>query len=238
MEASFFHATRPLNCGSVFFGRAAYTAPRDPSAVTWLRNCSGVRVMMSTAPATPPSTRSAVALLRTITWLTSSEGSSEKLMLRPTVWTWSRTNQSPVATAWPLMSVCVRLGLVPRRLTRSFSSKPPEPPACELMVTPGTRCSESAMFLSGILPISSAVITSTTESALRLVSSDFSTEARIPVTVTVSITAGREVCCASAGRAVPARASATADAIGVCLNFIVIPPVGLIASANATVLPL
>ena len=85
---------------------------------------------------------------------------------------------------WPLIRVCVRLGLVPRMLTRSFSSKPPEPPDCELMVTPGTRCSASATFLSGILPMSSAVMTSTTRVGMRAwSSSDFSSEARMPVTV-------------------------------------------------------
>ena len=41
----------------------------------WFLNDSGFLVRMSTAPATPPSVRSAVALLRTTTWPTSSEGS-------------------------------------------------------------------------------------------------------------------------------------------------------------------
>ena len=77
---------------------------------------------------------------------------------------------------WPLISVWVRLGLVPRMLTRSFSSKPPSLAPAELMVMPGTRCRESAMFLSGILPMSSAVTTSITESAVRLSSRDFSSE--------------------------------------------------------------
>ena len=61
-------------------------------------------------------------------------------------------------------------------LTRSFSSKPPSLALAELIVTPGTRDSESATFLSGILPMSSAVMTSTTEVAARLVSSDSSFE--------------------------------------------------------------
>jgi hypothetical protein len=163
-----------------------------------------------------------VALFLTITWLTSSEGSSEKLTLRPTRETWSSTNQSPEATAWPLMSVCVRLGLVPRMLTRSFSSNPPSPPEAELIVTPGTRCTASAMFLSGSLPMSSAVITSITESALRLVSMERSREARIPVTVIVSATsaffAGCGGCCACACIAIPDSANATAEAMGVGLN--------------------
>ena len=57
-----------------------------------------------------------------------------KLTLRPTVWYWSRMNQSPVATPWPSMVTWVRLGEVPRMLTRSFSSKPPSPLAAEFGV--------------------------------------------------------------------------------------------------------
>jgi len=93
-------------------------------------------------------------------------------------------NQSPEATAWPLISVCVRLGLVPRMLTRSFSEKPPSPPADDAMLTPGTRWIASATFLSGSLPMSSAVTTSTTESALRFFASEASSDARRPVTST------------------------------------------------------
>lgn len=73
---------------------------------------------------------------------------------------------------------------MPRRLTRSFSSKPPSLAPAELTFTPGTRCRESAMFLSGSLPTSSAVITSTCESALRFWFRDCCSEARMPVTVT------------------------------------------------------
>src|ERR1700760_3492045 len=89
-------------------------------------------------------------------------------------------NQSPEATAWPLMSVCVRLGLGPRIEARSFSEKPPSPPADDAMLTPGTRWMASATFLSGSLPMSSAVTTSTTESGLRLRLGDASTEAGRP----------------------------------------------------------
>jgi len=45
-------------------------------------------------------------------------------------------------------------------LTRSFSSKPPSLAPAALVVMPGKRARESATFLSGILPMSSAVITS------------------------------------------------------------------------------
>ena len=117
------------------------------------------------------------------------------------------------------MSVWVRLALVPRMLTRSFSEKPPSPPAPELMLTPGMRCTASATFLSGSLPMSSAVITSTTESALRFWFSDCSRDARMPVTVTVSsVVAGRgSACWAWAGSTALSRAAAAA-AIGVRLT--------------------
>ena len=183
---------------------------------------SGFLVMMSTAPVRPPSTRLASAVLRTTTWLTSSEGSMVKLTLRPAFCTWLSTNQSPDDTTWPLIRVCVRLALVPRIDTRSFSSKPPSLAPAELMVTPGTRCSESAMFLSGILPMSSAVMTSTCVSALRLRLSDFSCEARMPVTTTVS-SAGCGVFCAKAEPARPSSRQATAPWTGVAWSFMARP---------------
>jgi hypothetical protein len=79
------------------------------------------------------------------------------------------------------------------------------------------------MFLSGALPMSSEVTTSVNESAARLVSSDFSIEARIPVTVMVSRVAGF-CCCACAGSAAPHRARATAEAIGVGFIFMLSSP--------------
>src|SRR6187402_2438647 len=72
-------------------------------------------------------------------------------------------------------------------LTRSFSSKPPSLALAELVVTPAMRVRESATFLSGILPMSSALTTSTTLVVAFLASRDCSTEARIPVTTTSSI---------------------------------------------------
>jgi len=191
----------------------------EPSAVSLFLNSSGRRVITSIAPDTPPSTRSAVALFRTTTELTSSDGSREKLLLRPTLPpNWFSTNQSPVLMAWPLNRVCCKLGLVPRRLTRSFSPKPPSPPADDWVFTPGRRWIASATLRSGILPISSAVTTSTTESALRFCFSDFSSEARTPVTVTTVDTSSAGASCACAEKARPATITATAVAIGVRLR--------------------
>ena len=87
---------------------------------------------------------------------------------------------------WPLTSVWVRLGLVPRRLTRSLSSKPPSLALDELMLTPGRRCSVSATFLAGSLPMSSAVTTSTCEAASFFSASDSASLSRMPVTVMVA----------------------------------------------------
>ena len=48
------------------------------------------------------------------------------------------------------------LGSNPSALRRAFEPRSAEPAL--VVVTPGTRCSESATFLSGILPTSSAVM--------------------------------------------------------------------------------
>ncbi|KAG1532520.1 hypothetical protein G6F50_016193 [Rhizopus delemar] len=70
------------------------------------------------------------------------------------------------------------------------------------MLTPGRRCRVSATLCAGSLPTSSAVTTSTRALASRLVSSDFSIEPRIPVTVTVSRSvAVWAACCACALKA-------------------------------------
>ena len=64
----------------------------------------------------------------------------------------------------PLSWLNVRSEDRPRILTVA-----PSPPS-RWITTPGTRCNESATFLSGNLPMSSAVITSTTLSDARLFS--------------------------------------------------------------------
>ena len=74
---SFCHATIALACGSVLLGNEEWTMPIDASAVSCFLKSSGLKVTMSTVPATPPSMMSAVALLRTSTRLISSDGSSE-----------------------------------------------------------------------------------------------------------------------------------------------------------------
>src|SRR5436190_1827228 len=112
------------------------------------------------------------------------------------------TNQSAEPTLWPLMSVWVRLGLVPRRLTRSDSSKPPSSALDELMFTPGRPRRASATLCAGSLPTSSAVTTSRRASALRLTSSDFWRLARMPVTTTSSISSASAAAVAEAAMTV------------------------------------
>jgi len=117
------------------------------------------------SPATPASPCSATA----------------RVPARPSIQRPSSTKTTVSEVLSERTSVWVRLGLVPRILTRSFSSKPPSFALAELVVTPGTRVSVSATFLSGILPMSSAVMTSSILSASRLASSDCWTAAGMPV---------------------------------------------------------
>src|SRR5690606_812095 len=121
---------------------------------------------------------------------------------------------------WPLTRVWVRLGLVPRRLTRSASSKPPSLALDEAMLTPGSWRRVSATFLAGSLPTSSEVTSSTWVLASRLASIAFSMLPRMPVTTTASRSLascvadadGLASCCrlASCASATPAMPSAMA----------------------------
>ncbi len=122
----------------------------------------------------------------------------------------------------PLTSVCVRLGLVPRILTRSFSSNPPSFALAELVVTPGTRVRESADILVGHL----ADILGTDDlfdaGRIPLRIQRLLTEARIPVT-TISSTPPAEALCvgpwgaSAAWELRPNKAIATAVPINVDL---------------------
>ena len=116
---------------------------------------------------------------------------------------------------WPSIMVWVKLGLVPRMETRSFSSNAPSFALAALMFTPGTRASESATFLSGILPMSSEVITSTRVSSPRLLSSDASMAPRMPLTTTVSRSVAS---CCDAGVAWAGVAASCAAAVPTTLS--------------------
>src|SRR5580700_7051402 len=74
--ASFFQSASALYCPSVLDGKSAYTAPADACKVKGCENSNGLRVTISTEPATPPSTNEALELFCTTTELTISDGSS------------------------------------------------------------------------------------------------------------------------------------------------------------------
>src|SRR5262245_16006963 len=140
------------------------------------------------------------------------------------------------------MSVWVRLGLVPRRLTRSDSSKPPSSALEELMFTPARPRRASATLCAGSLPTSSAVTPSMRASALRFTSMDLSRLGRLPLTPTVSSPSPElaAASCAYAGAACVASASDTAAAINVEL-LMLIPrfPFGFDADQyGATIVPI
>ncbi len=85
------------------------------------------------------------------------------------------------ATGAPLSST--RVKLVPR--PRIWICRP-SPVISRVSVTPGMREMDSAMLLSGNLPMSSALIASMKPTALRLALAELSSDARMPVTTTVS----------------------------------------------------
>ena len=70
------------------------------------------------------------------------------------------------------------------------------------------RCSDSARFVSGKSPMSSAVMASTTPAALRLRSIEASRLARMPVTTTSSSATGAASCASAGIMAVAPSASA------------------------------
>src|SRR5471032_1525876 len=100
-------------------------------------------------------------------------------------------NQSAEPTLWPLISVCVSEGEVPRMLTRLASANAPSPPELELMLTPGRRCTVSAPFL---------------------LFREFAYDARMPLTSTTCVSAwvGDDAAASGAGAAVCARAGLSA----------------------------
>ena len=80
-------------------------------------------------------------------------------------------------------------------------------------VTPGNRAMESAMLVSGSLPMSSALTTSTTEVDSRFVAIDASIEYRMPLTTTSSMASSLVFAsCARATPLLPASTAATAAA--------------------------
>ena len=92
----------------------------------------------------------------------------------------------------------LKSGPTPRTVT--FEPSPLELRSIE---TPAMRCIDSARFVSGNLPMSSATMPSTTPRDVRLRFSDVSSDARMPMTVTVvaSSLAGLDAASVGAGAA-------------------------------------
>ncbi len=109
---------------------------------------------MLTVPAAPPSTSSAVELLLTVSWVNSSVGNMSRSTSR-LVFCESVRPVDAIATGAPLSSTRVKLVPSPR-----IATSWPSPVVSRLIVTPGMRLNDSAMLVSGNLPMSSAKIVS------------------------------------------------------------------------------
>ncbi|MNI36823.1 hypothetical protein D3C73_908890 [compost metagenome] len=127
----------------------------------------------STVAPSEPSSTSAEAVLRTSSCENRSEANTLKSKPRPRLVPplWSPA-PTVVSASMPLMRTRVNSG--PRPRTEMLRPSP----ASRVMTTPGMRCSDSARFRSGNLPMSSATMASTTPASPRLMSSAFSTLAR------------------------------------------------------------
>ena len=123
----------------------------------------------------------------------------------------------------PFKSTRLNSGPIPRTVIRCPSPSAPRP-AVRSMDTPVMRCSDSARFVSGNLPMSSATIASTTPSDVRFTSAAAVRLRRTPVVTISSMTSS---CASAGGIAVALSASATPAARGVFLKlafFIWSPP--------------
>jgi len=178
-------------------------SPRALTEITRSRSESGRIVSMFSVPDRPWPTRLASGVLNTLSALVSSDG----------YWSNSTLRLLPVETcSRPLSSVLAKSPDRPRMLISV--ARPPTRCAAR----PGRRAIDSAMLLSGSLPMSSAEIASTMLSLFFLTLMALSMPRRMPVTVTTSPPAGAALVCAPAvpGTADKAAAiSAAAAATGV-----------------------
>ena len=159
VPSSFFQLYKPDNDGSVVSALSLYCPSMDTCEVLASRS-NGLRVRRITVPPSAPSSKSAWEDLYTSRPATISEARISKLKLRVAS---DNTNHCAVPTAWPFSNVRFWSGCTPRMVT------PWPSPKSRSMVIPGIRDNDSATFLSGNLPISSAVMASTTLSEKRLV---------------------------------------------------------------------
>lgn len=135
----------------------------------------------------------------------ASEASWAKLNARvptstPPIGVWpGAPNASAPGIRRPLRVTVLNCGPKPRAVTCAPS------PSRRSIEMPVMRCSDSARLVSGNLPMSSALIASTTPAASRLMPIDWSRLLRMPVTLTASsvvavcaLDCGGDTCCAGA----------------------------------------
>ena len=191
-----------------FTGPNELCSPRTLTETTRSPNASGRTVCKSTVPDRPWPISDALVVLCTTTAPINSDG----------YWSNSTPRLSPVLTcSRPLSSVVPKLSGKPRILMLVAR------PATRWAVRPGSLARDSAILMSGSLPMSSAEMVSTMEVDSRLVSIAFSMPRRIPVTVTRS----RSTASSALGCAVLSAVSAA-----VCANALV--ALNVIADTKAT----
>ena len=185
---------------------SSYMPLADAVALNPGESSGRVVLMLMVAPM-PPVGMSARPLLNTSTLEMPSEARLAKSNDRPR----PVPLTPPAVGIWRPFSVTrLKSGPKPRTVTRAPS------PRSRSMDTPVMRCSDSARFVSGKLPMSSAVMASTTPKAFRLRSIEASRLARMPVTTISSSSAGcSSAVCANPGASVERpRASAIPRARG------------------------
>ena len=135
-------------------------------------NDRGFAVWTSIVAPMPPDCIVAWLCLCTVTLLTISEASVSKLNSRPSL---------SVAMGLPFSRTRLNSGPKPLTVTNCPS------PSARSIDTPEIRCSASAKFWSGNLPISTDWMVSIITFALRLMPTDCATRARNPLTSMYSI---------------------------------------------------
>ena len=133
--------------------------------------CNGFAVTIFTVAPNPPVGESARAVFITSSELTPSDDKFSKLNERV----------KPVPAIWRPLSV-TKLNDGPKPRTVIWLPSPFE----RLTDTPVIRCNDSAKFVSGNLPISSAEMASTTPEASRFTSIERINDPRIPFTSMIS----------------------------------------------------
>ena len=183
-----------------------FFSPRTFSVTTRSRSDSGLMVFRSTVPDRPWPTRDASDVLYTVTPLISSDG----------YWSYSTVRFALVLTcSRPFSSAVDRSPDVPRMLICCAW------PLTRCADRPGRRASDSAMLMSGSLPMSSAEMVSTMLVESRLTAIASSILRRMPVTVTVLTGAAAtspSVVCADAWAPSSVRNTAQPTATGLSWN--------------------